>query len=145
MKQLTIAMMLMATLLSGSQVIAQETNEEIVAEFLQGFNNPDDLKKSFDLLAADYKFKNPMVSLNSKEQFIPLAQQIANALTGVNVINIAGEGEWVAAYYEFTSEIPGVESNMATEWFRIENGLIQESHLIYDASEWRKIYAQMGE
>jgi len=83
-----------------------------------------------------------LIKLNSKAEFIPLAHQIAQVLTGVNVLNVAGHGNWVAVLYEFTSEIPGVESNIATEWFRIEGGLIVESQLIYDASEWRKVYEQ---
>ena len=84
-----------------------------------------------------------MVSLNSKAEFMQLAEQIGSVLTGVNVIKTAASGNWVAVFYEFTSEIPGVKSNMATEWFRVEDGLIRESHLIYDASEWRKVYARM--
>ena len=148
MKQLTWAMILMAALLSGSYVNAQKANgknEKIVVKFLEGFNNPEKIQESMNLLADDYKFKNPMVELNSKSEFIELARQIGAVLTGVNLIEVAANGKWVAAYYEFTSDIPGVESNMATEWFRVENGLIRESQLIYDASEWRKVYAQMEE
>ena len=40
---------------------------------------------------------------------------------------------------------PGVEVNPATEWFRVEDGMIKESHLVYDASQWRKVYAAMEE
>ena len=35
------------------------------------------IQQSFALLADDYKFKNPMVALNSKTEFIELAKQIA--------------------------------------------------------------------
>jgi predicted SnoaL-like aldol condensation-catalyzing enzyme len=121
----------------------RKTNREIVEQFLNGFNDPTQMQASLGLLADDYKFKNPMVELNSKAEFIALAKQIGAVLTGVNIINTAENGDWVAARYEFTSSIPGVESNMATEWFRLEDGIIRESQLIYDASEWRKIYAQM--
>ena len=86
-----------------------------------------------------------MVELNSKAEFITLAQEIGKVLTGVNLISTAENGDWVATYYEFKSSVPGLESNIASEWFRIEEGIIQESHLIYDASEWRKVYTQMNE
>ncbi len=119
------------------------TNEETVTKFLNGFNDPTRMQESLDLLADDYKFKNPLVELDSKAQFIPLAQSIAAALTGVDVVHTAQNGDWVAVFYVFKSEIPGVEVNPATEWFRVEDGLIKESHLIYDASEWRKVYANM--
>jgi predicted SnoaL-like aldol condensation-catalyzing enzyme len=119
------------------------SNQEIVSTFLNGFNNPSQIQASLALLADDYQFTNPMVTLQSKAEFIALAKEISAVLTGVNLISTAENGEWVGAFYEFTSSVPGVESNMASEWFRLENGIIQESRLIYDASEWRKIYAQM--
>jgi len=119
------------------------SNEDIVRTFLSGFNDPSKIQASLDLLAEDYKFKNPMVELNSKAEFIPLAESIGATLTGVDVLHVAQAGEWVAAYYVFKSEIPGVEVNPATEWFRVDNGMIKESHLVYDASQWRKVYAAM--
>lgn len=119
------------------------TNQEIVKKFLNGFNNPAQIQESLDLLADDYKFKNPMVELNSKTEFIELAKQIGAVITGIDIINVAENGNWVAVFYDFKSSVEGLESNTATEWFRIENGIIKESNLIYDTSEWRKFYANM--
>ena len=119
------------------------TNQEIVKRFLNGFNNSAQIQESLNLLSDDYKFKNPMVELNSKAEFIDLAQEIGAVITGLNIINTAENGDWVATFYEFKSSIPGLESNTASEWFRLENGIIKESCLIYDASEWRKFYEQM--
>lgn len=121
------------------------TNQEIVKKFLNGFNNPVQIKESFDLLADDYKFKNPMVELNSKTKFIALAKQIGAVITGIDIINVAENGNWVAIFYDFKSSVESLELNTATEWFRIEDGLIKESNLIYDTSEWRKFYAKMVE
>ncbi len=120
------------------------TNQEIVKTFLSGFNDPGKIQESLALLADDYTFKNPMVELHSKNEFMVLAQEMGKVLTGVNVIRAAEDGNWVATYYVFTSSIPGLESNVASEWFRVEEGRIRESHLIYDASEWRKVYEQMN-
>jgi predicted SnoaL-like aldol condensation-catalyzing enzyme len=119
------------------------TNQEIVTTFLNGFNDPTLIQNSFDLLADDYKFKNPMVELNSKAEFIKLAQEIGAVVTRINIINISENGNWVATFYDFESSIPGLESNIASEWFKVEDGIIKESHLIYDTSEWRKFYEQM--
>jgi len=119
------------------------TNQEIVEKFLNGFNNPAQIQESLDLLTDDYKFKNPMVELNSKTEFIALAHEIGAVITGIKIINITEKDNWVATFYDFKSSIPGLESNRASEWFRLENGMIKESHLIYDTSEWRKFYAQM--
>lgn len=119
------------------------TNQEIVKTFLNGFNDPTHLQESLDLLADDYKFKNPMVALNSKAEFIKLAQEIGAVITGIHVINIAENGNWVATFYEFKSSIPGLASNIASEWFKVEDGIIKESHLIYDTFEWRSFYEQM--
>ncbi len=119
------------------------TNQEIVEKFLNGFNDPTKIGESLALLAEEYKFKNPMVQLNSKAKFIALAQEMGKVLTAVNIIQISGNDNWVAAFYEFKSSIPGLESNLGTEWFRIKDGIIEESILIYDASEWRKVYELM--
>ncbi|WP_420386310.1 nuclear transport factor 2 family protein [Roseivirga sp.] len=119
------------------------SNTQIVEKFLNGFNNPAEIPASLALLADDYHFKNPMVELKNKAEFIALAQEMGKVLTGVRLISTAENGNWVATYYEFKSAIPGLESNFGSEWFRIEDGKIQESFLIYDASEWRKVYAQM--
>jgi len=121
------------------------TNQEIVTKFLNGFNNPEEIQESLALLADDYRFKNPMVELNSKVEFIALAEQIGAVITGIEIINIAENGNWTAVSYDFKSSVKGLESNTGTEWFRIEDGLIKESNLIYDTAEWRKFYAQMEE
>ena len=140
---------LLAVGLYANGIYSQEnptkmTNQEIVQQFLSGFNDPSKIQESLALLADDYHFKNPMVELHSKAEFIGLAQEIGAVLTGLEVIKLAENGEWVAVFYEFKSTIPEVASNLATEWFRVEDGKIQESLLIYDASEWRKIYAKMN-
>lgn len=119
------------------------TNQQIVKKFLNGFNNPAQIQESLALLADDYKFKNPMVELNSKAEFITLAKEIGAVITGVDIINICENGNWVATFYNFKSSISGLESNTASEWFRLEKGIIKESHLIYDTSEWQKFYEQM--
>lgn len=147
MKRVSFLLLIAFMLFSGNMYSQTKqtkmTNKAIVERFLEGFNNPEKIQKSLALLADDYKFKNPMVSLHSKAEFVALAQEISQVLTGVNIIRAAENGDWVGVYYEFKSSVPGLESNMATEWFRLENGIIQESHLIYDASEWRKVYAAM--
>ncbi len=145
----TVSFLLITALLLLQSGIYSQTNQgkmsnkAIVEKFLDGFNHPEKIQESLALLADNYKFKNPMVTLNSKAEFIALAQEISQVLTGVNIIQAAENGDWVGVYYEFKSSIPGLESNMATEWFKLKDGIIQESHLIYDASEWRKVYAAM--
>ena len=86
-----------------------------------------------------------MVELNSKEEFIALAKQIGAVITEIEIINIAVNGNWIAVLYDFKSSVKGLESNIGTEWFRIENGLLKESNLIYNIAEWRNFYAQMKE
>ena len=84
-----------------------------------------------------------MVELNSKEEFIVLAKQISAVITGIEIINIAEKGKWIAVFYDFKSSVKGLELNTGTEWFRIEDGFIKESNLIYDTAEWRRFYEQM--
>jgi len=143
MRKLKMVLLLILGLLSGmtyAQKSKKMTKTETVRTFLNGFNDPAAIQQSMDLLADDYKFSNPMVELNSKSEFIELAQQIGQVLTGVEVLEVAENGDWVAVLYIFKSEIPGVEQNMATEWFQIKKGKIVASKLIYDATKWRAIY-----
>ncbi|WP_298425196.1 nuclear transport factor 2 family protein [uncultured Kordia sp.] len=146
-KQAVIIGLAIFSIQSNAQQIKSKTmtNQEIVTTFLNGFNNPEQIQKSLDLLADDYRFKNPMLELNSKKEFIELAKQIGAVITGIEIINIAENGNWIAVFYIFKSSVKGLESNSGTEWFRIEDGLIKESNLIYDTTEWRKFYAQMKE
>ena len=149
MKKMKFVFLIVFGLIS-SCIYSQEkhnkmTNQEVVEKFLKGFNDPSKIQESLALLADNYKFKNPMVELKSKAEFIELAQEIGKVLTGVNLVRSTENGDWVAVFYEFKSSIPGLESNMASEWFKVKEGIIQESHLIYDASEWRKVYGQMKE
>ncbi len=126
-KVVSMATVLAVTTITYSQQkqVNKMTNQEIVTVFLNGFNDPSKIQRSLDLLAEDYQFKNPMVQLNSKAEFIALAQEIGAVLTGHKVMNIAENGDWVAVFYEFQSSIPAVASNLATEWFRLENGIIK--------------------
>ncbi len=145
MKQIFIISITMFLIITYSSQIngSNMTNQEIVKKFLNGFNDPAKIEESLDLLADDYKFKNPMVELNSKAEFIKLAQEIGAVITGIDIINMVENGDWVATFYEFKSTVSGLESNTASEWFRLENGIIKESQLIYDTFEWRKFYEQM--
>ena len=121
------------------------TKREIVKKFLNGFNDSSMIQESSALLAIDYKFKNPMIELNSKADFMLLAQKMGAILKRINIIGITESENWVTVLYEFESTIQGLEKNLATEWFRIEDEEIKESLLIYDASDWRKFYAQLKE
>ena len=148
MQRMTLVFVLLTGLFSNSSYAQNDhnkiSNTEIVEKFLNGFNDKAKIEASLALLAEDYKFKNPMILLESKSAFISLAQDMSKVLTAVNIIRISENEDWVAVLYEFKSSIPGLESNIGTEWFKVENGVIQESELIYDASEWRKVYEQMS-
>jgi predicted SnoaL-like aldol condensation-catalyzing enzyme len=148
MKNIKTPLILLLIVITGTMNAQKKNNQKmdnktIVTTFLNGFNDPTKIAQSLDLLSEDYKFKNPMVQLNSKVEFIGLAKEIGAVLTGVEILNITENEDWVTVLYNFKSSIPGIESNIATEWFNVANGKITESLLIYDASEWRKIYAQM--
>ena len=120
-------------------------NQEIVQTFLKGFNNPSQIQVSLDLLVDDYKFTNPMVQLNNKSEFIELAGQIGAVVTSIEVLRIIEGENWVSTLYKFTTEIPGLESTIGSEWFKIHDEKIVESYLIYDTSEWRKFYATLNQ
>lgn len=116
---------------------------EIIKTFLEGFNDPTQILGSLELLADDYHFTNPITETHTKAEFIELAKKIGEVVTGLQIIDVAESEDWVGAFYQFLTEIPGLEKTVGSEWFRIVDGKIKESHLIYDATEWRKLYANM--
>jgi len=67
-----------------------------------------------------------------------MAKQIGAVISGIEIVNIDKNGNWITAFYDFKSLTQGLESNKGTESFRIEDGLIKELILIYGTSEWRK-------
>lgn len=119
------------------------TKEVIVTKFLNGFNDPSKIKESLNLLCDEYRFTSPTESSNSKTEFVKQVQVLAKVLTGIEIKKIAVSGNWVCVNYVFTSSVKGLEATSGNEWFRIENGKIQESHLIYDATKWKKILDKM--
>ncbi len=119
------------------------TNIKIVEIFLSGFNNPKKLPEAIALLADDYKFKDSTKENHSKAEFLETAKELVKVLTGIEIIKMAENNESVADLYNFKSNIEGLENNLGSEWFRIENGLIKESQLVYDATKWWKVFAQM--
>jgi hypothetical protein len=145
MKHIFIGLLISMTIQTNAQSSKniESSNIEIVQAFLRGFNEPSFIQESLSLLSEDYKFSNPILTLHSKAEFIKLATEIGSVVTGLKVTNIADNHSWVAVSYEFYTSIAGIEINYATEWFRLEDGMIQESQLIYDATKWRAHYAQL--
>lgn len=123
-----------------STTIAKET---IVSNFLNGFNDPSKILESFALLTDDYHFTSPTGNENSKVEFIESVKKLKGILTGVDIKKIAINGNWVVVNYVFKSSIKGLEESVGNEWFRVENGKIQESHLTYDATEWKRVFKNM--
>lgn len=148
--RLVKSVLLIAVIMFSANGIAQQnpttmTKEVIVTTFLRGFDQPSKILESFALLADNYHFTSPTDENNSKSEFIESAKEVAKVLTGVEIKKVAVSGNWVAVNYVFKSSIKGLENTSGTEWFRVENGKIQESHLNYDASEWRKFFENMKE
>ena len=140
---LCIAIAMFSLNIIAQQNQTEMTREVIVTTFLRGFDDPSKIAQSFELLADDYHFTSPTDTNDSKVEFIESAKEVAQVLTGVDVKKVAVSGNWVAVNYVFKSSIKGLEATNGTEWFRIENGKIQESYLIYDASKWRKVFKKM--
>ena len=112
------------------------TNKEIVKKFLEGFNDKTKIEASLACLADDYRFKDPMVEHHSKQEFLKTAQEIGSLLEGVHIHRLAEDGDWVGVFYEF---IIAGKSHRASEWFRLEDGMIKESTLMYDPTPIRAL------
>ena len=142
-KFISLCILLTITYCSRAQTHhSQMTNQTVVNTFLAGFNDINKVGQSFALLAENYHFTDPTTTVNSKAEFLELSKALAEVLTGVEVVRMAESGNWVSVHYIFKSSVPGLEVNKANEWFRIKDGIIQESHLIFDATHWRTILSE---
>jgi len=140
---LLIGMTLVSIRINAQVKSKTMTKESIVTTFLKGFDDQTKIGESLNLLADDYHFTSPTDENNSKVEFIEAATEVAKILTGLDINHMAVSGNWVVVNYTFKSSIKGLENTKGNEWFRVEDGKIQESHLIYDASEWRKIFTKV--
>jgi len=109
-------------------------DDRMIANYLLGYNHEETMEESFGLLDDSYEFRSPEVCLGSKRDFkrwMSVASKLLYRLELLEVVQ--GEGMTVALYMVMF-EIPLYKSMLVTEWFRLDNGKILSSRLLYDRS-----------
>ncbi len=118
------------------------TNTAIVKQYLEAFGNKD-METARKLVADSFKFNGPMQQHESANAFFEAMEGFVPMVAGIDLVGTAENGEWVGTYYNFRATVPGLENTTTSEWFRVADGKIQESHLVFDASNWRKMMENM--
>ncbi|MGL4768115.1 MAG: nuclear transport factor 2 family protein [Formosimonas sp.] len=120
--------------------MTQKTNQDIVIEYLTAFGNKD-FATVRSLLADNFTFEGPLMQASSADEFVGMMQGFKDTLDGIDLYGTAQDGDWVGSYYIFKTFIPTVERTVTSEWFKLENGKIVASYLVFDATKWQPIMA----
>jgi ketosteroid isomerase-like protein len=107
------------------------TNVEVVkAYFKQFFSGPARHSEVRHLLADDFKFRDPLMSADSADEYVSKLQSFGDVIDmHVDVKHVVGDGDVVAALVDFN----GPAGKIAySEWFIFRNGKIAALQVIYD-------------
>ena len=118
------------------------TNKEIAEAYLNAFNTKDHATMR-SLVHDDFSFHGPLMQHDSADSFFAAMQGMGDMFAGLQLHGTAQDGDWVGSYYIFKSTVPGLEETHTSEWFNIIDGKIKTSYVVYDATKWREVMAQM--
>ena len=95
-------------------------------------------------LAEDFRFSGPVASFVSAEAFRAMAREAGQAVTSFVVRRQFVDGDTVCSIVDWEMAIPGVGPMTAAEVLEVQDGIIVQGELIYDAEELRRAMAQSG-
>ena len=95
-------------------------------------------------LAADFRFTGPVASFESAEGYRAMAAQAGASVTRFAVRRQFVDGDTVCSIVDWEMAIPGVGPMTAAEVLEVQDGIIVQGELIYDAEELRRAMAQSG-
>jgi ketosteroid isomerase-like protein len=96
-----------------------------------------DVAKARTYLADDLDFQGPIDRFTSADQFAQALAGFAGLLIRVDTLEEFFAGDRAALLYDCVTAPLG--AMRTAEFFRLENGKIAQIHLVFDASELRKL------
>jgi ketosteroid isomerase-like protein len=96
------------------------------------------------LLAPDLKFKGPVMTRTSAQDFIGALKRLAAIHLRTDVQRVFVDGDDVCVIYDFvTDTTAGALSTI--EWLNFEGGRIRSINLYYDRLPWQTVMAAIAE
>jgi hypothetical protein len=93
-------------------------------------------------LAEDFHFVGPVASFDHAEGYRAMARQAGRTVTSFEVRRQFVDGSLVCSIIDWEMAIPGTGRMTSAEVLKVEDGVIVEGELIYDAEELRRAMAQ---
>jgi hypothetical protein len=116
--------------------------KEIVDLYYQGWiNNHGDLSEV--PIAANFRFRGPVVSFDSAEGYRAMAREAGKMVTKFTVRHQFVDGNRVCSIIDWEMALP-VAPMTSAELLEVENGYLVRGELIHDAQELRAAMAAVG-
>jgi hypothetical protein len=95
-------------------------------------------------LAEDFHFVGPVASFDDAEGYRAMAREAGLAVTSFTVRRQFVDGSVVCSVIDWEMAIPGTGRMTSAEVLEVEDGVIVQGELIYDAEMLRRAMAQAG-
>ena len=109
--------------------MTSESAQDIVSRYHHAWTRGD-VDRAMDLVDVDITCRAPGVDLDGKDAYQSFIAGFAPILTGITDIAQFVDGDRVALFYY--PETAATTTAPAAEFFRVRDGLISESVLIFD-------------
>lgn len=115
-----------------------QTASETVNAFMQAMGEgPAGAQTLTELLAEDFLFRGPMLSADSRTEFLEGMQGMAAAAPHFTLLQQVTHGDDVCSIYEMRMGGAGANPVTMAEWTRVREGQLAAQWLVYDADVMR--------
>ena len=105
------------------------STQQIVEQFYEAWRTGDVNKF---LLAKDFTFDGPNLSLSNPDEFRGMASQFAPMAEDVKILDALYDNEKAFVLLEFATNVPQIGKWIATDYFLIEGERIKYGRTVYD-------------
>jgi ketosteroid isomerase-like protein len=120
---------------------AYKTPTDIVSGYLTAFYGGD-FESAGPLLAEDFEFNGPFVSVKGRDAFLQSAQGLRMTSRGHRLLKQWQDGPDICSVYELALQGPQRSGTVTmAEWHRVRGGRIQSALVLFDSAAFREILA----
>jgi hypothetical protein len=110
------------------------SNADVFQSYLQRFT-AGDVEGAAEYLIEDFRFEGPLLSANSRADFLAGASQLGPIVRGCKMHRQWVDGDHVCSIYDFKVETPlGAGSIPMAEWSVVRDGQLMSSRLLFDTA-----------
>jgi ketosteroid isomerase-like protein len=123
---------------------ALKTPTDIVSGYLTAFYGGD-FESAGTVLAEDFEFKGPFVSVKGRDAFLQSAQGLRMTSRGHRLLKQWQDGDDICSVYDLSLQGPHKSGTVTmAEWHTVRDGKIQSALVLFDSAAFREIVAPTG-